>query len=73
MARLPTLTVVPAVSARARHFQVVETAESVWRCAGVECPKGRRRRSPAEALACPRLIPYHLVVGEHLFDGRAGR
>ena len=33
IARLPTLTVVPAVSACARHFQVVETAESVSRCA----------------------------------------
>jgi hypothetical protein len=21
----------------------------------------------------PRLIPHHLVIGEHLFDGRAGR
>ena len=34
--------------------------------------KGHRHRSLAEALACPRLIPHHLVVGEHLFDGRAG-
>jgi hypothetical protein len=29
--RPATLTVVPAVSARARHFQVVETAESASR------------------------------------------
>ena len=36
-------------------------------------PKGRRRRSFAEALACPRLVPHHLVVGEHLLDRRACR
>ncbi len=33
MVGLPTLTVVPTVSALTRHFQVVATAGSVARCA----------------------------------------
>jgi hypothetical protein len=70
IAKPATLTVAPAVSARACR-QLVETAASVCFPAQGGVPKRHRRRSLAEALARPRLIPHHLVVGEHLFDGRA--
>ena len=73
MARSATLTVVPAVSALSAtsRWSRPPPASAFLRRGGV--PKGHRRRSLAEALARPRLIPHHLVVGEHLLDGRAGR
>ena len=40
MARLPTLTVVPAVSARARHFQVSETQKASAFPRGLACRRG---------------------------------
>jgi hypothetical protein len=55
--------VAPAVSARARHFQVLETAASVFFPA---------QSALAEAPTRPRLIPHHLLVGEQLLDRRAG-
>ena len=71
--RTGDLQVVPTVSARPPPPCGRGRCQRLLSCAGVECRRGEDAGSLAEALACPHLVSRHLVVGEHLLDGRTGR
>ena len=47
-------------------------ARSGLTCGAGSSAANHKRNSLPEVAARPRLIPHHLVVGEHLLDGRAG-